>query len=132
MLYVKLSVEYPQDDEVIEAGPMAELLFIRGLCFAKRKLTDGVISHRQLPLVAAGIPKPTTHARTLTDVGLWVDQGDAWFIRDWFDWNPSRSDLAEKAEAKRRAGIIGAHNKHHVGEGKEPSPTCPICNGEEP
>ena len=42
-LFVPLDVEYDSDDKMIEAGPMAELLYVRGMAFAKRTGSDGNI-----------------------------------------------------------------------------------------
>lgn len=131
-LYVKLDAEYPTDDEFIEAGPMAELLYVRGLCFCKRKLLNGTISRNQLSTVALGIPSPLKHAATLVDVGLWETTDAGWFICAWFKRNKSAEQITETREARRLASVEGNHAQHHVGPGKKPSPKCEICRSEKP
>ena len=47
-LFVPLDVDYADDPKIIEAGPLAELLFVRGLAFCKQQLSDGHIARSQL------------------------------------------------------------------------------------
>jgi hypothetical protein len=126
-LYVKLDAEYPTDDEFIEAGAMPELLYVRGLCFCKRKLLNGTISRNQLSTVALGIPTPLKHAASLVDVGLWEATETGWFIRAWFKRNKSVEQILEDREVRRMASVEGNHTQHHVGEGKKRSPKCELC-----
>lgn len=126
-LYVRLNAEYPTDDEFIEAGPLPELLYIRGLCFCKRKLIDGVISAKQLPAVAMGIPSARKHARTLVAVGLWEETDDGWAIVGWLKWNKSADQVEEDREARRIASMKANHVQYHVGEGGKPSTRCDLC-----
>jgi hypothetical protein len=129
-LYVKLSAEYPTDDEFIEAGPMAELLYIRGLCFCKRKQLDGRISTAQLGAVAYGMPNARKLAALLVDVGLWRAEGAGWSIPGWFKWNKSAAEIEEDREMRRRASLEANHAQHHIGDGKRPSPKCEICRAD--
>lgn len=131
-LFVRIDAEYTSDDEFIEAGAMAELLFIRGCCFCKRKRLDGVISRAQLATVAARIPSPLKHADTLVRVGLWERTADGWFIPSWLKWNKSAAQIDEDKEIRRRASVEANHAQHHVGEGKRPSLRCEICRAEQP
>lgn len=126
-LYVRLNAEYPTDDEFIEAGPMPELLYIRALCFCKRKLIDGTISAKQLPAVAMGIPTAKRHAKTLVDVGLWEETSEGWAITGWLKWNKSANQVEEDREVRRVASLQANHQQHHVGEGKKPSTRCELC-----
>ena len=126
-IFVKLDAEYPSDDEFIEAGPMAELLYIRGLCFCKRKRLDGVITTRQLAAVAHGIRNRGAAVRSLIETGLWIETDDGWYISAWLKHNKTAEQIAADQEAKTRASIEGNHAQHHVGPGKKPSYKCPIC-----
>lgn len=126
-IFVKLDAEYPSDDEFIEAGPMAELLYIRGLCFCKRKRLDGVITTRQLAAVAHGIRNRGAAVRALIETGLWVETDDGWSIPAWLKHNKTAAEITADQQAKTRASIEGNHAQHHVGPGKKPSYKCPIC-----
>lgn len=128
-LIFPLDVEYASDDEFIEAGPMAELLFIRAGCFIKRKKLDGRLRKSQLPLVAANIPNPKRHASTLVDVGLWVDEGDAWSVPSYLKHNKSKAEIEAQREIQRESGERGNHERWHVNgeDGPKPSPKCRYC-----
>lgn len=129
-VFLKLDAEYASDDEIIEAGPLPELLFIRGLVFCKRKKLDGVISKSQLASVALGIPNATKHARALVTVGLWEQTTDGWTIPSWLKHNKSAAELDADKEARRIASVEANHAQHHVGPGKKRSPKCELCRAE--
>lgn len=131
-LYVKLDAEYAADDKLIEAGPMAELLYIRGLCFCKRTLSDGKIKKSQLASVALGIPSAAKHAQALVTVGAWRATQGGWVIVAWLKRNKSAAQIAEDIEARRLKSLHGNHQRWHVQEGKY-DPTCELCKpGVEP
>lgn len=124
-LYVKLDAEYACDPRLLEAGPLAELLYIRGLCFCKRTMVDGIITDRQLNVIALGIPKPAGLAAALVDCGAWLRTDTGWIIAAWLKRNKSAEQITAEKEAKRRASVLANHTQHHVG--KKPSPTCELC-----
>ena len=129
-LFVKLNAEYNTDDEFIEVGPMAELLYIRALAFCKRKMLDGTISTGQLISVALGIPAPAKHAASLVRVGLWEATADGWTVTGWAKWNKSAAEITDEQESRRRASMEANHAQHHVGPGKKKSPKCELCRAE--
>lgn len=125
-LHVQLDVEYASDDKLIEAGPLAELLYVRGLCFAKRTLRDGVISHGQLTAVGIGIPSVTKHARRLVEVGAWTATPTGYRITNWLKRNKSAAQVKAEASRKSKDSIAKNHKRWHVDENKS-NPTCPLC-----
>lgn len=129
-LFLKLDVEYASDDEFIEAGPLAELLFIRSLCFMKRKRLDGKLKRVQLASAAGNIPNPTRHAQSLVDVGLWEVTQDGWYCPSYLKRNPSKADIEAEAEMAREAGERGNHERWHIGVGGKPSPKCRLCRAD--
>src|SRR5436190_5561009 len=68
--YVKVHDGLPDHPKVIEAGGEAGWLYICGLAYASRQLTDGVISKRLVPRLTDG-SKPEASASALVRVGLW-------------------------------------------------------------
>ena len=112
--YAPLSARYYQDDAIALAGPMAELLYVRGLAFCASQLSDGFISDVQLTrFVGIGIPAPKRHAQRLCDVGLWerveddlLGNGCGYRVISWLKHNRSRAEIEEKQrqDAKRKAG----------------------------
>ena len=129
-LFLPLDIEYASDDEFIEAGPLAELLFIRASCFIKRKRQDGQLRHNQLPLISNGIKASRQHAAKLVEVGLWIDEGDHWFVPSYLKHNPSNAEIKASTDIAKEAGIKGNHERWHVGEGNKPNSKCPICVAE--
>lgn len=132
-LYVRLNAEYPTDDEFIEAGPMPELLYVRALCFCKRKLIDGVISAKQLPAIAMGIPSPKRHAKTLVSVGLWEETDEGWLVVGWLKWNKSAKEVQSDRETRQIASAKANHAQYHLpsdGKPGKPSTRCDYCKAE--
>lgn len=112
--YAPLSAHYYKDDNVAEAGPMAELLYVRGLAFCADVLSDGFISETQLVrFVGVGIPQPKKHAERLVLVGLWEKaepglfggEGCGYVVRAWSKWNLTQAEIREKQkrDAERKA-----------------------------
>lgn len=105
--YAPLSAHYYKDDAIADAGPMAELLYIRGLAFCADVLSDGFISEIQLSrFVGVGIPTPRKHADALCKVGLWVQEDAGFRVVAWAKWNLTKAEIQEKQrkDAERKAG----------------------------
>lgn len=126
-LFIALDVEYDSDDKIIEAGPLAELLYVRSLTFAKRKLNDGRLKVSQLSVVGARIPNAAKHAARLVEVGLWAATDDGWIIVAWSKRNRSSTDVQVQREIASEAGERGNHERWHLGPDGKPSPKCRLC-----
>lgn len=127
-LYVPLDVEYDSDDKLILAGPMAELLYIRGLVFAKRTMSNGDITRSQLIVIGRGIPSAKKHAEKLAEVGAWRATATGWHIAAWLKRNKSVEAIGTERDAKKAASIKANHERWHVGDNTKPSATCPLCH----
>lgn len=127
-LFVPLNVEYDSDDKVIEAGPLAELLYIRSLAFCKRTMSDGVVRRSQMVIVGRSIPDATEHAATLVAVGLWEPCSDGWRVASWLKHNKSTEQLAAKKAAALLRSQKGVHTQFHKPE-DPPRDGCPFCPG---
>jgi hypothetical protein len=123
-LFAPLDVGYAEDHKIIDAGPMAELLYVRSLAFVKRAGSDGWIAANQLALIAARIPTPARQADRLVDVGLWEVNGTGWYISAWLRHNLAEADVKK---AKSKAGSLGNHNRWHVGPSGVPKTECDHC-----
>jgi hypothetical protein len=126
-LWVKLDVEYASDPKLIDAGPMAELLYVRALCFAKKVNRDGFIEYRQLTRLAVGLPRPGALAVRLVQSGAFVETDNGWQITGWLKHNKTAHRIADETERKRLKSLLGNHKRWHF-ERSEYDPTCELCN----
>lgn len=81
----------------LQAGPMAVALWMWGLCYCSRHLTDGTIP--TAALVTSGVPKAATEAGKLVAAGLWERADDAYVVHDYDDYNPSRAQVERRRKA---------------------------------
>jgi hypothetical protein len=134
--WVKLDDQFFAHPKVRAAGPTPVLLYLAGLTYCARYLTDGAIPKAALPLVAAEAWAAPKHAVALVDAGLWQDDGDCYMVCDYLRYNPSKADVDSKRDSKRVAGAMGAAKRwasgsHSNGNAPVPSPTpTPIPPGE--
>jgi hypothetical protein len=121
--YVPLSVGYRESDRMLGVEPLAELLFVRSLAFAKEKFLDGFIRNRQAAVLAHDLEATYgAHVDTLVGqlvrVGLWCEVVGGWVIEGWDDWNTLDASLA---------GTLGNHERWHVRRGVIEA-DCPHCD----
>lgn len=105
--YAKLSATYYDDDAILEAGPHAELLWVRYLAFTALLPTDGYVTDRQMRVrVGRGLRDVSGRLRSLVEVGLLVAVDDGYVSRSWQKWNRSADEigrhLAKDRERKAR------------------------------
>lgn len=112
--YVPLAAQYYLDDAILEAGPDAELLFVRMLSFLAAVPSDGFITDRQVKIVAAGLRAPARRLDSLLNVGLIEQVSGGFLVRSWLKWNRSADEvgklLAKDRERKARKDAADAPN----------------------
>ncbi len=131
-LWAKVSLSFPDDPKVIEAGHCAELAYLRCTLLSRQHMTDGVVHRARASRWLVGIPgDPIEHMDTLARVGLMEATEDGWRIPEtvWRTWNPTSEELAEQTENKRAAAIKGNHVRYHTQKGKF-DPECSHCVAE--
>ncbi len=115
--YVKVHDGLPDHPKIIEAGGEAGWLYICGLAYASRQLTDGVIPKRLVPRLTDG-SKPEASASALLRVGLWHEGvhdcpgcpeagPDTYVIHDYLDHQRSASEVADLRAKRSAAGQRG-------------------------
>ena len=115
--YVKVHDGLPDHPKIIEAGGEAGWLYICGLAYASRQLTDGVIPKRLVPRLTDG-SKPEASASALLRVGLWHEGEhdcpkcppagpDHYVIHDYLDHQRSASEVADLRAKRSAAGQRG-------------------------
>ncbi|MGP4114629.1 hypothetical protein ACTWP5_27435 [Streptomyces sp. 4N509B] len=115
--YVKVHDGLPDHPKIIEAGGEAGWMYICGLAYASRQLTDGVIPKRLVPRLTDQ-SKPEASASALLRVGLWHEGvhdcprcpqagPDEYVIHDYLTHQRSASEVRDITEKRRAAGQKG-------------------------
>jgi hypothetical protein len=111
MTWVKLDDHFPEHPKVLKAGPMAAWLYVSGLTYASRYLTDGFIPSDALPVL---LPQasPKALAQKLVEVGLWLLVDGGWQIHDYHEYQPSGEQVRQHraSNAARQARHRGKSN----------------------
>ena len=128
MVWVRLDDSFPDHRKIAELGDYAPLcgwLFICGLAYCNRQLTDGYIpkghvvrlsSFRRLSIETGGVAgimamgddiDADTLALLLESVGLWEDRDTHWYIHDYPDYQPTKAEVEAERANKQAAGRAG-------------------------
>lgn len=103
--YVPLHVRYDEDPALVEASPLAELLYIRCLALAGRSPSDGYLTDHQVVTVAGRKLGNAKKVKALLDelvaLGPLAREGDGVQIRAWLKWNKSSEALGRERAADR-------------------------------
>lgn len=132
MLFVRLDVNFQDDDRLVEVSAEAELVFVRSLALAKRLASDGAIRVGHLRRLCDKLPgAPDQYAHELIGAGLWITEGRAgtpgerFVIPSWLKWNLSADEIDETRSGKSAGGRLGNHRRWgHKG----PVDECETCN----
>lgn len=114
--YAPLAAHYYLDDAILEAGPDAELLWVRVLSFlASVPQADGFITDRQIRTVGIGLRNVTKRVDKLQEVGLLSAEPGGFAARSWHKWNRSAQEvgkfLAKDRERKAsKSGEVGPNS----------------------
>lgn len=107
MTWVKLDDHFPDHPKVLAAGPLAAWLYVCGLAYASRYLTDGFVPAAQVPRLA-DLKQASALAERLVDAGLWEQTDGGYQIHDYLEYQRSAREVdelsAKRAEAGRRGG----------------------------
>lgn len=101
MAYVYLDDGFAENPKILAITDAALRLYIGGLCYANRQLTDG-----RIPTQFVGRRHRT--AEQLVKAGLWFtdDPSEGWWIHDYLKHQKSAArvheERAKSAEKKRR------------------------------
>lgn len=110
MIYLDEQIfEHPK---FVAAGAKACWLWLCGIGYCRRHLTDGLIPRAALAIIAATLqPRDrTSTAARLVEARLWDIHPDGWMTHDYLHWNRSREEILTKREkdAKRKRGVRAA------------------------
>lgn len=102
MTWVRLDDLFDEHPKVRMAGQSAAWMYVAGLCYSSRHLTNGLIPSAAL----AGLGQfPGTKAKklaaTLVEVGLWEKDPQGYRIHDYLKWNRSREQVENERQAAK-------------------------------
>lgn len=115
--YVTLHDGMPDHPKIVDAGDMAGWLYVCGLAYCSRQLTDGRIPKRMVPRLV-GLPDVEALASALLRVGLWHASGhdctrcqpaeaDEYVVHDYDLHQKTADEVAELKEKRAAAGRKG-------------------------
>lgn len=108
MTWVKLDGLFPNHPKVISAGPSAAWLYVAGLCYCGRYLTDGFVPDGALQGMGGyGVLRARHLAGVLVSVNLWEQRDGGYYIHDYLEHQRSREDVDKVRVVRRQAGQAG-------------------------
>ncbi|HEX5496890.1 MAG TPA: hypothetical protein VFX70_20200 [Mycobacteriales bacterium] len=122
--YIRVSDHLPEHPKISAAGGEAGWLFVAGLCYCSRNLTDGFI-----PAAVVGrltdLRRPTVLAGRLVETGLWHERGHTcptcppvaggYLVHDYLAFQRSAAQVADIKAKRAAAGRAGGRAKAQAG-----------------
>ena len=104
MSWFRLEVDWFNNPKVLSLRDSAKLLYLAGLAYATRHMTDGFIPKQALPTFVEfiGSPRPGAHVNSLLSAGLWEQVEGGWQIHDYLKHQASKAQR-EAAQDSWRA-----------------------------
>lgn len=115
--YVRVHDGLPDHPKIAEVGGMAAWLYVSGLCYSSRHLTDGIVPIRLVARLT-DLPNPEALASRLLEANLWHPAqheckecpqglGDVYVIHDYLDHQRSAAEVRDLSEKRAAAGRSG-------------------------
>lgn len=112
MAWVRLADDFADHPKIVAAGPLAGWLWLCGIAYCNRYLTDGFVPAAQVKRLA-DVDDPASLAVRLLDVGLWERAPGGYRVHDYAGYQPSAE--AVKAERERNAKRAATFRERHAG-----------------
>lgn len=116
MPWANLDDQYAEHPNNWGLSDAAFRLHTAAICYSNRFLTDGQVPADKIRTL---VPKFRPAALVELLDGHWVDKGDRYEIRDFLDWNRSRSEVESSkthlSKVRSEAGKKGARARWHNG-----------------
>jgi hypothetical protein len=113
--WVKLSDDFASHPVVLGLSDGAFRLYVAGLCYCARHLTDGVIPVAVVPTL--GVERHRQATAELLRVGRWVADAGAYAVHDYLDYQESKAKVESRRErTKERV------SKHRGNGNSTPAP----------
>lgn len=99
MGWVRLDDNFADHPKIIALSDTAFRLFITGLCYSNRQLTDGLIPYQ---IVNAWVgDNPLKPSDELEDQNLWERVGKGFMIRSYTEYQPTKEKVTKKRDEAR-------------------------------
>ncbi len=127
MTWSKLDDNIFDHPKMLKAGEDAANLYVRGLVYCNRYLTDGHIPAEALVTLSRK-REAARYSADLVRVGLWETHHDGgWTVHDFHDHNPTAAEVAEKraaiaakrSEAGKRGGKRSGETRSNEAKRKQ-------------
>lgn len=107
MTWFRIDDTWLTHPKVQAAGLKGRALWVAGGLHCAQHLTDGRIDKTFVPILAATAGVTAKEANVLADIGLWIDRGTHWEMKDFLDYQPSRESVLKErarwARSKRKS-----------------------------
>ena len=98
MTWVKVDDLITEHEKCVGLSDAAWTLWLHGLLYCSRNLTDGRIPAAMLPRLSA-VKNPRKAAGELVSAGLWDERDGAWWVHDYLDHQRSKAQVEAEREA---------------------------------
>jgi len=140
MTWIKLDDQVTEHPKTAGLSCEAWTLWIHGLTYCSRNLTDGEIPKPYLPRLSP-VRRVKKATQELLDAGLWVDEGARIQVHNYVKWQRSKSQIEsdkessharQKASRERRKASNGAESDDPVAVDVAPrhEPSSRSCRGD--
>jgi hypothetical protein len=122
MTWIKLDDQVTEHPKTAGLSCEAWTLWIHGLTYCSRNLTDGEIPKAFLPRLSP-VRRVKKATQELVDAGLWIDEGARIHVHNYVKWQRSKSQIEsdkesaharQKASRERRKASTGADSADPV------------------
>lgn len=93
--------DHPKTLRLVKSNPAAGFLHVRAITYCCKHLTDGRITKQAVESLVPVQRDRDEQTGALLETGLWYDDGDAYAIHDFQDYQPTRDEVAEKRRKDR-------------------------------
>jgi hypothetical protein len=140
MTWIKLDDQVTEHPKTAGLSSEAWTLWIHGLTYCSRNLTDGEIPKAFLPRLSP-VRRVKKATQELVDAGLWVDEGARILVHNYVKWQRSKSQIEsekesaharQKASRERRKASTGADSADPVAvmSRRDTDPLSRPCRGD--
>lgn len=118
MAWTRIDDGFYDNIKIKRAGPEAAHLYVAGLIYCNKKLTDGFIECVVIPAIAgnAFCKNPKKAISKLIENGLWEEAENGYQVHDYLAFNKSKKQIEELNQKRAEIGASGGRKSKQIGE----------------